>query len=92
LSGRTDTLKMRGGAGSAALLPPDAGRRRIREGDKEVAGVKQVGQRRGGRASVRSVVLWAAVLVALVVVGKIHACACTGGAARWHRVYPTSEP
>ncbi len=92
MSARAVALKMRCGAGSIAQVPPDAVRRCITEGDTEVADVKQAGRWRTGRASVRSLIMWGVVLVILVVMGKIHACACTGGRAQWHRVYPTSQP
>lgn len=38
----------------------------------------------GGRA--RHAVLWTALLVLLVAVAKLHACACTGGPSDWHSV------
>ncbi|HPM24225.1 MAG TPA: hypothetical protein PLP66_09995 [Phycisphaerae bacterium] len=70
-----------------------------RAGDADARRGAATGEQRSGimlqwrwtRRSVRTTVLGGLVLLALLVVAKIHACACTGGPPEWTPVYPTSQ-
>lgn len=48
--------------------------------------------RRRPGSRLRSALLAALLLLAVLAAARIHACACTGGRPEWRPVYPTTEP